>query len=104
MKWPRIDPDAVRDIEEALAHFRQRDENLEAAFAKSLRTTLSQIAATPRQFARLETNESDREVRRVVLRRYKYLVIYEMIGEVPDVLAIIHASQSPDRWLTRGDT
>ncbi len=101
MKWPRIDPAAVKDIKQALLYFAQQGPALEAAFAKSLKSNLSQIAKSPRRYARLETNETDREIRRVILHRFRYLVIYELVHDIPHVVAVMHASQQPDYWQTR---
>ncbi len=101
MKWPRIDPAAFADIERATTYFAAHAPAVEGAFANLLRKTLSQIASSPRRFSRLETNATDREIRRAVLRRFKYLVIYEVIGDVPLVLAVMHASRQPDVWRDR---
>jgi plasmid stabilization system protein ParE len=98
VKWPRIEPDAVRDMEKAVAYFAQQSLEHKAAFAKSLREALSQIAKAPRRHARLETNKTDREIRRVIIPRFRYLVIFEMMRETPRVLAVMHASQEPNAW------
>ena len=98
MKWPRIEPDAVRDMENAVAYFELQGLKQKAAFAKSLREALSLIATSARRHARLETNNTDREIRRVVIQRFRYLVIFEMVSETPRVLSVMHASQEPNSW------
>jgi plasmid stabilization system protein ParE len=95
VKWPRIEPGVVADIEEAVARLRQSGASIEAEFAKSLKTALNRIAKAPRRYALLETNRSDREIRRAILWRFNYLVIYKIDGEV---VAVQHASRRPDAW------
>lgn len=101
MKWPRIDPAASDDIDQATAYFTANAPAVEGAFASLLRQTLSQIASKPRRFSLLETNDTDREIRRAGLRRFKYLVIYEVTADAPIVLAVMHASRQPDSWCQR---
>ena len=101
MKWPRIDPAASGDIDQATAYFAANAPAVEGAFASLLRNTLSQIATSPRRFSRLETNATDREIRRVILWRFNYLVIYEIEHDAPVVLAVVHASRQPDHWQSR---
>jgi plasmid stabilization system protein ParE len=60
--------------------------------------TLEQIQQTPRRFPRLETNETEEEIRRVVLHRFNYLIIFKMVGDTPVVVAVMHTSQQPDSW------
>jgi hypothetical protein len=39
-----------------------------------------------------------------LLRRFPYVVIYEVRPDLIEVLAIAHASQAHDYWLTRDDS
>jgi hypothetical protein len=98
VKWPRIDPAASDDIDRAKAYFAANAPAVQGAFASLLLKTLSQIATSPNRFSRLETNTSTREIRRAVLRRFKYLVIFEATATGPLVLAVMHASRQPDAW------
>lgn len=104
MKWPRIEPGADQDIEQAIAYLAPSGIAIQAAFAKSLKNALWQIARTPGRFARLETNETQRDIRRAILWRFNYLIIYELTDDAPVVLAVMHASRQPDYWLTREDS
>lgn len=101
MKWPRIDPAASDDIDQALAYYAAHAPAQRTAFASLLLETLSQIEASPRRFSLLETNATDREIRRANLQRFKYLVIYEVANDSPLVLAVMHASRQPDAWRRR---
>jgi hypothetical protein len=60
-----------------------------------------QIEQHPRRFAKLETTQLEGEIRRSLLRRFPYLVIYEVHPDIIDVLAVAHASRLPDYWADR---
>lgn len=98
MMLPRLKPAAVQDAIEAAEYFTQQSPNRGMAFKLALRHACKEIAKSPRRFARLETNDTELEIRRVILWRFNYLVIYEVDREVPVVLAVLHASRQPDAW------
>jgi plasmid stabilization system protein ParE len=98
VKWPRLTAAAYRDLAEATVYFASQSREAATAFVNDLERALEQIQQSPRLFGRLETNDSDREIRRVVLQRFTYLVIYEIYNEIPEILAVMHASQQPDSW------
>jgi toxin ParE1/3/4 len=103
VNWPRFDHGADEDIDRAVAYFANIGERIAADFAEALTNSLGQIARSPRRFAKLETNTTDREIRRVILQRFNYLVIYEVVGDVPIVLAVLHVSRHPDAWQREGE-
>jgi plasmid stabilization system protein ParE len=98
MKLPRLKPAAVQDGIEAAEYFTLQNPALGPAFKLALCRAWEDIARTPRRFAKLETNQTDRDIRRVILRRFNYLVIYEIKNAEPLVLAVMHASRQPDSW------
>jgi plasmid stabilization system protein ParE len=101
VKWPRLTTAAYRDLAEATAYFATKSRGAGTAFVEDVERTFEQIQQSPRQFSRLETDDSDRDIRRVVLRRFSYLIIYETRREMPEILAIVHGSQEPTAWKSR---
>jgi len=98
---PRLRKEAVEEAIEASRWYAKIDAVLADDFVQQLATAFDAIQRSPRRFARLETVESSREFRRVQLPRFPYLVVFEMIQDVPIVLAVMHASRAPDYWLSR---
>jgi len=86
LKLPRLTPGAIEDAEDAARYFTAISSALGNSFADAFEATLEQIRSSPRRFARLETNTTQREVRRAILRKFKYLVIYEVERDLPRVL------------------
>jgi plasmid stabilization system protein ParE len=75
------------------------------ALARRLRKLVEdafrQIEQHPRRFAKLETIPFEGEIRRFLLRKFPYLVIYEIHPDLVEVLAVAHASRMPDYWVDR---
>jgi hypothetical protein len=70
-------------------------------FLEILSGVLSEIARRPEQFGKLESVQTTRNIRRVLLQKFPYLVVYEILEDEAIVLAISHASQRPGYWLSR---
>jgi plasmid stabilization system protein ParE len=101
VKLPRLKLAAVEDASEAAAYLASKHPAAASAFKQALRRALEEIERSPRRFSRLETNDTEREIRRAILWRFHYLVIYEIVGDSPSVLAVAHASREPDSWRSR---
>ena len=101
MNWPRIASAAYQDLTQATIYLAHKSRGAGLAFANDFERALEQIQRSPRQFGRLETDESEREIRRFILRRFGYLIIYEIRSETPEVLAVVSASQEPSAWKSR---
>lgn len=98
MKWPRLELGATNEAAQAAERFTRVSPKLGEEFVEAFARALGQIQQSPRRFPRLETNETQDEIRRVVLHRFNYLIIFKMSGDTPIVTAVMHASQQPDSW------
>jgi plasmid stabilization system protein ParE len=100
MALPRLRRRAVEQVAEAAEYLTRQSAELGEAFKRELRRVLESIQKTPNRYAKLETNRTDREIRRAILHRFRYLVVYEILNGEPVVLAVVHASRHPDFWQT----
>lgn len=101
MKAPPLDPAARIELLEATRHYLEINSELAFDFVDRVESALQSVANQPRRFPRLETIPTEREIRRVLLSRFPYLVVYEMFNNQPYVLAIAHAHRRPEYWLER---
>jgi toxin ParE1/3/4 len=62
-----------------------------------------QIIKHPRRCPRYATLRH-REVRRLLLDRFPYAIVYEMIDNRPVVLAVAHSARRPGYWRKRRPT
>ena len=71
-------------------------------FYAALTRMLESIEGAPEIFALDEAAISPRELRRGVLRRYPYKVVFEITSpDVIVVLAVPHTSRHPQSWMDR---
>ena len=94
-------PPARREIRSAFAwHERQRP-GAGHRFLAELSGKLLLIEGQPRLFSQVTLPGLPNEVRRAVLQKFPYSVVYEVKGGDVFVLAIAHAKRRPNYWLNR---
>ena len=91
------------ELESTAAAVRYETERLGlgAEYLQELDVALSLIEAHPLHHPRYEAVTSTRYYRRVVLKRFPYVVIYEIRPDENLIVAIAHASRQPGYWLNR---
>lgn len=87
---------AELDVAEAALWYEAQRPGLEEEFLASLDATLERIAGNAELFSFIH-----RELRHALVRRFPYLVIFEISGDVATVIAVIHASRDPNEWQRR---
>jgi toxin ParE1/3/4 len=95
-------PEAEEDIHEAACWYEDREIGLGLAFTALVRDALERIEANPTEFAVLETNRTGRDIRRFLLKRFPFVVIFEVGKAEAVVLAVAHGRRSPRFWKNRG--
>jgi plasmid stabilization system protein ParE len=101
VKLPSLDPAAKIELLEATRYYLEINPELASDFVDRVEFALDRICNHPLRFARLETVNSDRDIRRVLVGRFPYLIVYEVLNGEPYVLAIAHAHRRPNYWLVR---
>ena len=101
MKPVRLVPEAVGELADSAAWYESRQTGLAAKFLDEFERTLVLIASRPVSFPRLLDMPPDLNVRRALLPRFPYaLVFLELVGEVR-ILAVAHVKRQPGYWLNR---
>ena len=94
-------PPARQVIDDAYAWYEARRPGAGNAFLAELADALDMIERQPRAFPRVARPRRAREVRKRVLQRFPYSVIYEVRGSDVFVLAVAHAKRRQYYWLRR---
>ena len=99
----RVLQQAEREARDAAEWYEDRVEGLGPAFLDEYESGLERIEKDPTRFGRLETITGPREIRRLLLRRFPYLIAYEILADEAMVLAVAHVSRRPNYWIDRAD-
>ena len=84
---------ATREIGEAYGWYQEQSVGLGDDFLEALDLQFQAIIQTPQLYA-----QSQRGVRRALLRRFPYGTFYASKGEIISILAVVRTSRSPRRW------
>jgi plasmid stabilization system protein ParE len=99
----RLSPEAIDELVEAAVWYRARRPGLESEFLAEFDRVLPLIGSSPASFPRLLDVPEDLVIRRALLPRFPYAVIFMDLGTEVRVLAVAHAKQRPGYWLSRVD-
>ena len=101
MKVVRLSPEAIDELVETAVWYRTRRPGLELEFLAEFDRVLPLIGSSPASFPRLLDVSEDLVIRRALLPRFPYAVIFMDVGEHVRVLAVAHAKRRPGYWLDR---
>ncbi|MGB4116907.1 MAG: type II toxin-antitoxin system RelE/ParE family toxin [Polaromonas sp.] len=88
--------EAQSEFNEAQAYYALIDAELKEAFAESVRQGLRLVLAQPAS-GRIEFED----VRRVVLKRFPYKLLYIIEADHLLVVAVAHQRRQPEYWFNR---
>ena len=94
---------AQEDVAQAIRQYDRKPGRYGAAFRDEFLAAVARIPGAARQFAPVEDAPDGYEVREVFIDRFQQRVIFRIVGEEARVLAVVHASARPGRWLPRLD-
>jgi plasmid stabilization system protein ParE len=101
MKPVRLAPEAAREVDEAAGWYESRQAGLAVRFLDELDQTLLQIRRHPSAFPCLEDVPADLEVRRALMSRFPYGLIFLELRKDIRVVAVAHAKRRPGYWIHR---
>ncbi len=91
-----IHPAALAEAEAAVRWYRARSERAAQRFLRELGQAIDRISEDPAQFALFEFG-----TRRVILRRFPYLVVFREGPSLIEVVAVAHGHRAPGYWRDR---
>src|SRR5262245_42511199 len=94
----RIDPGAEEETREAAHWYEERRAGLGREFLAAVDEAFQRIRNDPMAFAQLETLPDESNVRRFLLKRFPYAIIYEAMSTEIRILAVAHARRRPQFW------
>jgi plasmid stabilization system protein ParE len=98
MRLEIVEP-ALDEVANAIQHYRAISVSLAADFASEFNRSLALITSQPRAWAR--TGSQRAELRKRVMARFPYAVIYRVESDCVRVFAVMHHSRRPGYWRSR---
>ena len=104
MSAVRLSSEAVDELAEAAAWYGECQPGLELEFLAEIEQVLPLIGTSPESFPRLLDLPTDLVIRRALLPRFPYAVVFIDLATEIRVLAVAHAKRRPGYWLNRVET
>lgn len=97
----RFDPAAASELTEAAAWYESRHSGLGGRLLDEVERLLAALAARPESFPRVRGLAPELGVRRALLPRFPFGLIFLSLPREIRVIAVAHARREPDYWLNR---
>jgi toxin ParE1/3/4 len=94
-------PESVEELVEAATWYETQRSGLANYFLEDLSAAVAAIRTRPASFPRLRGMPPDVLVRRALLQRFPYAVLFIEMTEAIRVIAIAHVKRDPHYWLNR---
>jgi plasmid stabilization system protein ParE len=95
-KEPYLLPAARQDIADGFAWYEQQSLGLGLEFVRCVEATVVSIQRHPEMYPAVLAS-----YRRALVRRFPYVIFYEVEPERIVVYAVFHCSQDPQKWKAR---
>lgn len=99
----RILAEAELEASEAARWYEDKKANLGLEFLDAVAQGLEALEKDPSRFTRVPIAPPDRDVRRLLLKRFPYELVFEIRAEEVLVVAVAHSSRRPFYWKRRLD-
>jgi len=100
-KTVRLDDEAVEELEAGALWYETRREDLGVEFISAVREGFLRIASAPQTWPYVPDVPEMLGVRRMLLRRFPYAIVYVELEAEIRVLALAHTSREPGFWRSR---
>lgn len=101
MKALSFASEALTELTEAADWYEVRREGLGRDFLREVKAKLGHVRDRPGMFPRIMGLPEDLEVRRALLRRFPFALVFLDLGQSVRVLAVAHMKRREGYWLSR---
>jgi plasmid stabilization system protein ParE len=97
----RFAPEVPDELAEVVVWYEAKRQGLGDEFLDEIGAVLPLVGSSPRSFPRLQDVDANFEIRRALLARFPYALVFLVQEEEVRVLAVAHAKRRPGYWLGR---
>ncbi len=94
-------PEVPDELADAVLWYEAKKQGLGGEFLADVEATLPLVEGRPRAFPRLQDVRPGLEIRRALLARFPYALVFLVHEEEVRVLAVAHTKRRPGYWLSR---
>jgi len=94
----RLTPEAELDLIEAIRWYDERDQELGDDLLRHIYRCIASLERNPRLYPTVH-----RQMRRALVRRFPFQILYEIGTEEIIIYAIYHSARDPKAWRIHGD-
>jgi plasmid stabilization system protein ParE len=91
-------PDAEEEFIDAAAYYEENVPGLGERFAREVHQAIEQLLNYPEIGSPIDPN-----LRRIVMPRFPYCLIYSFTSDILSVIAVAHTRRRPGYWRLRGN-
>lgn len=97
----RILPQAEEELYQAALWYEDRESGLGLQLLEAYEAARLVVEEQADRMPRLETLRTKRDIRRIFLKQFPYMVVFEVFAHEVIILAFAHFSQKPNYWSQR---
>lgn len=101
MKSLRFSPESVEELADAAAWYATQRPEITEWFLEEIGMALKSAQTRPASFPRLRNLPTDLAVRRVLLSKFPYAIIFLELESDIRIIAVAHLKREPEYWLNR---
>jgi len=93
-----VHPDVYAELEHSRTWYEERANNLGTEFLIEVDRAIETVREAPRIWPIIE---KDRSIRRYIVHRFPYSVVYRIKDHLIQIIAVMHLRRHPDYWRGR---
>jgi hypothetical protein len=101
VKPARLAPEAVAELTDAANWYESRHSGLARQFLQNFEIVLPLIESRPSSFPRLLDTAPELNIRRALLPRFPYALVFLELPSEIRIVAVAHLKRRPGYWLNR---
>lgn len=98
MQAVHFHPEARLELRSAAEFYESHAPNLGREFVHEVRVATERIAELPESGS---PDPDETGIRRAVLARFPFILVYQRVGDAVEVIAVMHQRQKPGYWGNR---
>lgn len=92
-----LHPEAAEEHARQVAYYEEAQPGLGRRYHEDFRNTMARVCAHPDQFRVAVAPD----IHRAMLQVFRFDILYRVVGDTVQVLAVAHHRRQPGYWLTR---